>query len=128
MEPKIQQIDGKYRVTSGIDKYIVFDFPIECEQQRNKVQEILADNPLSLIDYWAIDWNYDGTIFKSSWQAMRRVGRSIQSVPEYTSMEFEDLTLRTIAIKIVDIFGNETTGTVNIDLTKLSTDTTTNKH
>src|SRR5919202_894798 len=128
MEPKIQQIDGKYRVTSGIDKYIVFDFPIECEQQRNRVQEILADNPLSLIDYWAIDWNYDGTIFKSSWQAMRRVGRSIQSVPEYTSMEFEDLTLRTIAIKIVDIFGNETTGTVNIDLTKLSTDTTTNKH
>ena len=128
MEPKIQQIDGKYRVTSGIDKYIVFDFPIECEQQRNRVQEILADNPLSLIDYWAIDWNYDGTIFKSSWQAMRRVGRSIQSVPKYTSMEFEDVTLLTIAIKIVDIFGNETTGTVNIDLTKLSTDTTTNKH
>jgi adenine-specific DNA-methyltransferase len=124
MEPEVQQIDGKFRVTGGIDKYIVFDFPVECEQQRNRVQEILAYNPLSLIDYWAIDWNYDGAIFKSSWQAMRRVGRSIQSVPKYTSKEFEDMTLRTIAIKIVDIFGNETIGTVNIDSTK----TTTNKH
>jgi adenine-specific DNA-methyltransferase len=128
MEPEIQQIDGKYRVTAGIDRYIVFDFPVECEQQQKRVQEILADKPLSLIDYWAIDWNYDGTIFKSSWQAMRRVGRKIQSVPKYTSMEFEGAILCTIAIKVVDIFGNETMGTVNMDLTKISTNTTTNKH
>ena len=128
MEPQIQQIDRKYRVTVGIDKYIVFDFSLECEQQQKRVQEILADKPLSLIDYWAIDWNYDGTIFKSYWQAMRRVGRRIQSVPKYTSREFEGAILCTIAIKVVDIFGNETTGTVNMDLTKTSTNTTTNKH
>jgi hypothetical protein len=115
-------------VTAGIDKYIVFDFPVECEQQQNRVQEILADKPLCLIDYWAIDWNYDGTIFKSSWQAMRRIGRSIQPVPKYTTRELEDTILRTIAIKIVDIFGNETIGTINIDLTEISTNTTTNKH
>jgi adenine-specific DNA-methyltransferase len=128
MEPQIQQIDRKYRVTVGIDKYIVFDFSLECEQQQKRVQEILADKPLSLIDYWAIDWNYDGTIFKSYWQAMRRVGRRIQSVPKYTSREFEGAILCTIAIKVVDIFGNETMGTVNMDLTKISTNTTTNKH
>jgi adenine-specific DNA-methyltransferase len=128
MEPEIQQIDRKFQVTVGIDKYIVFDFPLECEQQQKRVQEILADKPLSLIDYWAIDWNYDGTIFKSCWQAMRRVGRRIQSVPKYTSMEFESAILCTIAIKVVDIFGNETTGTVNMDLTKISTNITTNEH
>jgi DNA modification methylase len=124
LEPEIQQIDGKYIVTAGIDKYIVFDFPLKSQQQK-RVQEILVDKPLSLIDYWAIDWNYDGTIFKSSWQAMRRVGRRVQSVPKYTSMEFEAAILRTIAIKVVDIFGNETTGTVNMDLTKISTNTNT---
>jgi hypothetical protein len=40
-------------------------------------------------------------------------------------MEFEAAILRTIAIKVVDIFGNETTGTVNMDLTKISTNTNT---
>ena len=128
MEPEIQQIDGKYRITVGIDNYTVFDFPIECEQQQKKVQELVADKPLSLIDYWTIDWDYDGIIFKSSWQAMRRVCRSIQSVPKYTSKEFEGGRLYRIAIKVVDIFGNDISSTVNVDLTKTATNMTTNKH
>jgi adenine-specific DNA-methyltransferase len=121
MKPDIQQIDGKYRVTAGIEKYMVFDFPVECEQQQKKVQELVANKPLSLIDYWAIDWDYDGITFKSSWQAMRRVGRNIQSVIKYTSKELNEQKLYTIAIKVVDIFGNDTTGTVNVDLTKTAT-------
>jgi hypothetical protein len=121
MKPEIQQTDEKYRVTVGIDRYIVFDFPLECEQQQKKVQELVADKPLSLIDYWTIDWDYDGITFKSSWQAMHRVGRNIQSVPKYTSKELEGGKLYTIAIKVVDIFGNDTSGTVNVDLTKTAT-------
>ena len=128
MKPEIQQIDGKYRVTAGIDKYMVFDFPVECEQQQKKVQELVADKPLSLIDYWTIDWDYDGITFKSSWQAMRRVGRNIQLVPKHTSKELDDGKLYTIAIKVVDVFGNDTTGTVNVDLIKTATNITTNKH
>ncbi|MFL6346086.1 MAG: DNA methyltransferase [Nitrososphaeraceae archaeon] len=128
MEPEIQQVDRKYRVTAGIDKYIVFDFPVECEQQHKKVQELVAYKPLSLIDYWTIDWDYDGITFKSGWQAMRRVGRNIQSIPKYTSKELEGGKLYTIAIKVVDIFGNDTTGTINVDLTKTATNITTNKH
>jgi adenine specific DNA methylase Mod len=128
MKPEIQQIDGKYRVTAGIDKYMVFDFPVECEQQQKKVQELVAYKPLSLIDYWTIDWDYDGITFKSSWQAMRRVGRNIQLVPKHTSKELDDGKLYTIAIKVVDVFGNDTTGTVNVDLIKTATNITTNKH
>jgi adenine specific DNA methylase Mod len=126
MEPEIQQADGKYRITIGIDNYIVFGFPVECEQQQKKVQELVAVRPLSLIDYWTIDWDYNGIIFKSSWQAMRRVGKNVQSVPKYASKEFDGGRLYTIAIKVVDIFGNDIISTVNVDLTKTATNITTN--
>ena len=33
------------------------------------IQELLQDKPLSLVDYWAVDWNYDGKTFKSIWHA-----------------------------------------------------------
>jgi hypothetical protein len=128
VEPEIQQqVDGKYRITVGIDNYIIFDFPVEFQQQK-KLQEVVADKPLSLIDYWTIDWDYDGIIFKSSWQAMRRIGKNIQSVSSYTTKELEGGRLYTIAIKVVDIFGNDIINTVNVDLTRTATNIITKKH
>ena len=106
----------KYQVTVGIDRYVVFDYPIENEKQEKEIQELVKDKPLSLIDYWAVDWDYDGITFKSTWQAMRRMGRNIQSIPKSTSKELEGGKLYTIAIRVVDIFGNDASNTVNVDL------------
>ena len=79
---------------------------------------MLKDKPLALIDYWAVDWNYDGINFKSSWQAMRRMGRNIQAIPDSTSNELEGGKLYTVAIRVVDIFGNDASNVVNVDLRK----------
>ncbi|MFZ0896076.1 MAG: site-specific DNA-methyltransferase [Candidatus Nitrosopolaris sp.] len=116
LKPEIKPVEGKYEVTVGIDRYVVFDFPIQDEQQQKGVQELVKDEPLSLIDYWAVDWDYDGITFKSTWQAMRRMGRHIQSIPKSTNRKLEGGKLYTIAIRVVDIFGNDASNTINVDL------------
>jgi DNA modification methylase len=116
LKPEILQMQRKYKVTVGIDRYVVFDIPIEDEEHHKEVQELVKDKPLSLIDYWAVDWDYDGVNFKSTWQAMRRIGRNIQSIPKSTSKELEGGKLYTIAIRVVDIFGNDASNMVNVDL------------
>jgi adenine-specific DNA-methyltransferase len=116
LKPIIKQTDGKFDVTVSIDRYVVFDFPIENEQQEKEIQELLKDKPLSLVDYWAIDWDYDGVTFKSSWQAMRQLGRSIEPIPKSANNRFDGGRLCTVAIRVVDIFGNDASSTINIDL------------
>lgn len=69
LKPEIKKSLKKYQVTVGIDRYVVFDFPIENGEHKKGIQELLQDKPLSLIDYWAVDWNYDGKTFKSTWHA-----------------------------------------------------------
>ena len=118
LKPEIKKSLKKYQVTVGIDRYVVFDFPIENGEHKKGIQELLQDKPLSLIDYWAVDWDYDGITFKSSWQAMRRMGRNIVTTPRSTSKELDAGKLYTIAIRVVDIFGNDASNTVNIDLRK----------
>jgi adenine-specific DNA-methyltransferase len=116
LKPEIQQIHEKYKVTVGIDRYVVFDFPIESEEHEKKIQEHIRSEPLSLIDYWAVDWDYDGITFKSTWQAMRRMDRNILSVPKSTTNELDGGRLYTIAVRVVDIFGNDASNTLNVDL------------
>jgi len=116
LKPEIQASQGKYKVTVGIDRYVVFDYPIEKEEDERGVQELVKEKPLSIIDYWAVDWDYDGITFKSMWQAMRKTGRNVIPIPKDTSKELEGGKSYTIAIRVVDIFGNDASNTVNVDL------------
>jgi adenine-specific DNA-methyltransferase len=119
LKPKIEAPkDGKYNVTVGIDRYVVFDYPIENEKHEKEIQELVKEKPLSLIDYWAVDWDYDGITFKSAWQAMRRMGRNIIMIPSQTSKDLAGRKIYNIAIRIVDIFGNDASNTVSVDLRK----------
>ena len=43
--------------------------------------KLAKDNFAVLIDYWAIDWDYDGCTFKSQWQAFRGNGKKAKTVP-----------------------------------------------
>jgi adenine-specific DNA-methyltransferase len=121
LKPDIKKSTGKnWSVTVGIDRYVVFDFPVEKEEQKTEIQDIVKDKPLSLIDYWAVDWNYDGLTFKSGWQAMRRMRNKLMVVPKTATQELEAKKLYTIAVRVVDIFGNDAAGTVQVDLRGMS--------
>jgi hypothetical protein len=49
---------------------------------------------------------------------MRRMGRNVQAIPESTSNELEGGKSYRVAIRVVDIFGNDASNKVNVDLRK----------
>jgi len=80
------------------------------EKNREKLRDVIAQNPLDLIEYWSIDPDYDGQVFRSIWQDYRqnkendndslRVVRIAEiSVPRKQS--------RTVCVRAVDVFGWE---------------------
>lgn len=115
-KPKIERSKGQGTVNVGIERYIVYDLPLENEKQKDDVQRIVTKNFAALLDYWAVDWEYDGTTFKSSWQAFRGFGREIKQVPLSTTHTLPTGKKYTIAVRAVDIFGNDATGTCIADL------------
>src|SRR3989338_6619802 len=62
-------------VTIDIEKYVLYDFPLgsgkKSDEDREEMMRLVKDNFAVLIDYWAVDWDYDGLTFKSQWQDLR---------------------------------------------------------
>ncbi len=66
------------------------------------------------IDYWSVDFEYDGDIFVNQWQAYRtRRERKLNLISDPHEYEAGDREPKTIAVKIIDIFGNDTTIELN---------------
>ncbi len=60
------------------------------------------------IDYWSVDFEYDGEVFVNQWQSYRtRQDRSLNLVSD--PHEYEESGLKSIVVKVIDIFGNDTT-------------------
>lgn len=118
--PRIEKIDSKKaKVTVGIERYVVFDYPIEDEKKRQEIMEIAQKNYFALVDYWAIDWDYDNITFKSVWQAFRGFGKDIKEIPRTAKKELELGRQITIAVRLVDVFGNDASATQTIDLRRV---------
>jgi DNA modification methylase len=116
-EPKIVETgEDKAEVSIKIDRYVIFDWPIEKEKDREKIIQLAKNNFAILIDYWAIDWDYDGFTFKSEMQAMRGLGRRVKIVPIEMSKILKRGKEYKIAVRVVDIFGNDATSILEIDL------------
>lgn len=60
-------------ITVELDNYILLSpdaLPLD-EANKEKLQDIIAKDPLALIEYWSIDPDYDGDTFRSKWQDYR---------------------------------------------------------
>jgi hypothetical protein len=101
-------------VTIGIDRYVLFDLPVP-EKDQEKLRELVKENFAVLIDYWAIDWTYDGATFKSQWQAIRGNGKKAKIVSTSVTEKLEAGKKYTIAVRVVDVFGNDAAGMVVVD-------------
>jgi adenine-specific DNA-methyltransferase len=113
--PKVQDMgDGQVVITLSIDRYVLMDFPINEEKQKAELRKVIKDNFAALIDYWAVDWDYDGKTFKSQWQAIRGNGkRSSTVVTVATSPELPE-GRRAIAVRLVDVFGNDASDAIEV--------------
>ncbi len=104
--------EGEDRVTVSIERYVVFDVPVANDAEREQVLAAAKDNFAFLIDYWAVDANYDGQTFRSRWQAFRGNGRRPKTVP--TSVTLARQGNGRIAVRLVDIFGNDASALVAV--------------
>jgi len=81
------------------------------EANRVKLQQVINHEPLALIEYWAVDPDFDGVTFRSLWQdyrgntandedALRCVTRATLNVPAVSGV-------RRVCVRAVDVFGFE---------------------
>ncbi len=104
------EAEGSDQVRVSIDRYVVFDVPVANDAEREQVLAAAKDNFAFLIDYWAIDTDFDGATFRSRWQAFRGNGKKPKIVP--TSVTLARAGSGRIAVRLVDIFGNDASALV----------------
>lgn len=65
------------------------------------------------IDYWSVDWNYNNDTFHNMWQSYRtKQDRSLQLKSD--PHRYEKKGKYRAMVKVIDIFGNDTTAIVEI--------------
>jgi adenine-specific DNA-methyltransferase len=115
-EPNVRQRDGDtVEVQLKIEQYVVLDIPLKDEEKRPEIEKMLAKNFAALIDYWTVDWDYNGEVFRSTWQAMRERKKG-EPVPVVADSSLKKGKKYTIAVRVVDVFGNDASVTKELDL------------
>lgn len=107
------EADGQERIVVALDNYVLLS-PEAInldEDNRKKLLKVMNVEPLALIEYWAVDPDYDGQVFRSVWQdyrgntandgdTLRVIDRASFSVPGKAGE-------RRICVRVVDVFGFE---------------------
>ncbi len=97
-------------ITIELDNYVMLSsdsLPLDAKN-KEKMNEVIARDPLAMIEYWSVDPDFDGNVFRSVWQDYRQNtendGDPLHVVNKVT------LPLGTtgfVAIRAVDVFGFE---------------------
>lgn len=104
--------DGKDEITVTLDNYVLLspdNIPLD-EKDKLKLQVLMSNDPLSLIEYWSIDPDYDGITFRSTWQDYRENTSNDNDALHCvysTCLTVPHLDDRRVCVKAVDVFGFE---------------------
>ena len=108
-------------ITVQLDNYVLLS-PEAInldEANRVKLQAVINQEPLALIEYWAVDPDYDGKVFRSVWQdyrgntdndgdPLRVVTRAVLTLPAKPGA-------RRVCVRVVDVFGFEAEVVATVD-------------
>jgi adenine-specific DNA-methyltransferase len=81
------------------------------QKNKEKLEKVMGDDPLALIEYWSIDPDYDGETFRSKWQDYRQ--NTSNNKDDFKIIKKAKLEVpkvvgkRKICVKAVDVFGFE---------------------
>ena len=99
-------------LTITLDSYVLLspdNIPLD-EKDKPKLQKVMAEDPLSLIEYWSIDPDYDDTTFRSTWQDYRENTSNDSDALHCvysTRLKVPHKEHRRVCVKAVDVFGFE---------------------
>ncbi|HEU0282628.1 MAG TPA: DNA methyltransferase [Gallionella sp.] len=105
--------EGNETITVALDNYVLLspDALNLDEANREKLQKIAAAEPLALIEYWAVDPDYDGQVFRSVWQDYRgnteNDGDPLRVVTQAQFSVPAKEGARRVCVRAVDVFGFE---------------------
>ena len=95
-----------------LENYVLLspdNIPLD-DKDKVALQKVMNDDPLSLIEYWSIDPDYDGVTFRSTWQDYRE-NTGNDNDPLHcvykTRLRVPHKDSRQVCIKAVDVFGFE---------------------
>ena len=81
------------------------------EDNRKKLLKVINAEPLALIEYWAVDPDYDGEVFRSVWQDYRgNTANDDDALRVVTAANFNvphKAGERRVCVRVVDVFGFE---------------------
>jgi len=114
-------VDGE-NLTVTIDNYVLLS-PEALnldEANREKLQKVVNSDPLALIEYWGVDPDYDGEVFRSVWQDYRGnlqnesdAGQVVRTA-RLVNLPKKD-GIRRVCVRVVDVFGFEAEATVEVN-------------
>jgi hypothetical protein len=101
-------------LTVALESYCLLSpdtLPLEKDEDRQKVMEVMSKDSLALIEYWSVDPDYDGEMFRSLRQEYRENEESNGDKFKVSTLVKMDVPKkdgkRTVCVKAVDIFGYE---------------------
>lgn len=95
-----------------LDNYVLLSpdaLPLD-DKYKESLQNVIANEPLALIEYWSIDPDFDGETFRSKWQDYRENTHNDNAplrVIQWAKMQVPTKEHRKICVKAVDVFGFE---------------------
>ena len=113
VEPLEVRRDGDYdELEVALCDYVLLspdNIPLD-ENDKEKLVRVMEDDPVTLIEYWSIDPDYDGLTFRSTWQDYRENtvndGDPLHCIYR-TRLRVPHKEHRKVCVKAVDVFGLE---------------------
>lgn len=104
--------NGEDELNVSLNNYVLLspdNIPLD-DKDKEKLLQVMEQDPLSLIEYWSIDPDYDGETFRSTWQDYRE-NVDNDSDPLHcvysTRIAMPHKDERKVCVKAVDVFGFE---------------------
>ena len=111
--------NGEDELDISLSNYVLLspdNIPLD-DKDKAKLQQVMEQDPLSLIEYWSIDPDYDGETFRSTWQDYRE-NVDNDSDPLHcvysTRLAMPHKSERKVCVKAVDVFGFESQVILNV--------------
>jgi hypothetical protein len=100
---------GDLKVTVTISDFVIPPQDVPADVQKS------IKHWSQWIDYWAVDWDYKGDTFHNAWQSYRT--RKDPKLTVEASHQYEQPGEHRLAVKVIDILGNDTTKLVTVKVT-----------